>query len=204
MRIRTIKPEFWQNEELANVSAEACLLAIALLNYADDEGCFNAHPKLVSASCCPLREMDVVACLRELEEIGYIETIVVSGRSIGRIVTFTRHQHIARPSRSTLAHHFNEDSMNAHGGLIEDSMNAHGGLIAGKERKGKEGKKQPKVVLGGNAARARTRRTAPDRETQCARTPPVAAETTFGRLDVDIETEQARREQVARMRGGSQ
>nr|MBF6067360.1 primosomal protein [Klebsiella pneumoniae] len=36
-RIRTIKPEFWTDEDMAEVSEPACLLAIGLLNYADDE-----------------------------------------------------------------------------------------------------------------------------------------------------------------------
>ncbi|HBS0572930.1 TPA: DnaT-like ssDNA-binding domain-containing protein, partial [Klebsiella pneumoniae] len=46
-RIRTIKPEFWTDEDMAEVSEPACLLAIGLLNYADDEGYFNANPKLI-------------------------------------------------------------------------------------------------------------------------------------------------------------
>lgn len=206
MRIRTIKPEFWQNEELASVSAEACLLAIALLNYADDEGCFNAHPKLVAASCCPLREMDVASCLRELEAIGYIETVSVGSRTLGRIVTFRRHQNIARPSPSSMAKHFsrdshgalNESSMNAHGGLTEDSLRTH--FRKGKERKGME-RKQPKVVLGGNAARARERLGKPS-ETVAERPETMAAETAFGCPEIDLETEEARRRQIASLREG--
>ena len=34
-RIRTIKPEFWTDEDMAEVSEPACLLAIGLLNYAE-------------------------------------------------------------------------------------------------------------------------------------------------------------------------
>ncbi len=37
-RIRTIKPTFWTDEDMADISEAACLLAIGLLNYADDEG----------------------------------------------------------------------------------------------------------------------------------------------------------------------
>ena len=55
-RIRTIKPEFWTDEDLSEVSEAACLLAIGLLNYADDEGYFNANPKLVKAAVFPIRE----------------------------------------------------------------------------------------------------------------------------------------------------
>ena len=47
-RIRTIKPEFWRDELLAGISAEAALLAIGLLNHCDDEGFFNANQKIMS------------------------------------------------------------------------------------------------------------------------------------------------------------
>ena len=53
-RIRTIKPEFWQSETIARMPFETRLLAIALLNYADDYGFFKSHPSLVKASCFPL------------------------------------------------------------------------------------------------------------------------------------------------------
>ena len=56
-RIRTIKPEFWRNEALSNISSEACLLAIGLLNHCDDEGYFNANPKLVESDVFPLRNL---------------------------------------------------------------------------------------------------------------------------------------------------
>ena len=71
-RIRTVKPEFWTNEALSASSAETHLLAAALLNYADDEGYFNANPGLVKAACSPLRESSVSthAQLRRLAEIS--------------------------------------------------------------------------------------------------------------------------------------
>ena len=49
-RIRTIKPEFWQDEDLATLSEPALILAAGLLNHADDEGYFRAHPGLIKAA----------------------------------------------------------------------------------------------------------------------------------------------------------
>lgn len=71
-RIRTIKPEFWTNESLSALSAETHMLAAALLNYADDEGYFNANPGLVKAACSPLRESSVSTHtqLKRLAEIS--------------------------------------------------------------------------------------------------------------------------------------
>lgn len=53
MRIRTIKPEFWTSEAMCSLSKETRLTAIALLNYADDDGYFWANPTLVKAALFP-------------------------------------------------------------------------------------------------------------------------------------------------------
>ena len=47
-------------------------IAAALLNYADDEGYFNANPGLVKAACSPLRESSVSTHtqLKRLAEIS--------------------------------------------------------------------------------------------------------------------------------------
>ena len=74
-RIRTIKPDFWRDEDLSLVSAEAALLAIGILNVADDEGYFKANPKLIEADVFPLRELygSTTSLLKELSNIGYIK-----------------------------------------------------------------------------------------------------------------------------------
>jgi len=53
MRIRTIKPEFWQSETMASIHKDSRLLAIALLNYADDEGFFFAVPQVIQGALFP-------------------------------------------------------------------------------------------------------------------------------------------------------
>jgi hypothetical protein len=105
-RIRTIKPEFWRNEALSELPEFAHMLAAALLNYADDEGYFNANPKLVVAECFPLREpsMDTTVALRELSRIGYIRLGEGSdGRTYGHVVAFRKHQTINKPTKSKIA-----------------------------------------------------------------------------------------------------
>lgn len=104
-RIRTIKPEFWRDDKLSSVSAEAALLAVGLLNHSDDEGYFNAHPKLVESDVFPLRTLKVTTTelLRELSGIGYIELFLGSdGKTYGRVVNFTKHQVINKPSPSKI------------------------------------------------------------------------------------------------------
>lgn len=104
-RIRTIKPEFWTDEDMAEVSEAACLLAIGLLNYADDEGFFNANPKLIKAAVFPIREPSVTipVMLRELSNHGYLSMFSTSdNRHFGLIQNFAKHQVVNKPRPSKI------------------------------------------------------------------------------------------------------
>jgi hypothetical protein len=157
-RIRTIKPEFWQNEELASLSEHARLLAIALLNFSDDEGYFLANPALVRANCFPFQEdsRSIPGSIQELSRIGYVEIRECSGKAVGRIVKFREHQRIEKAQKSKLSSTFlacvseenqentkqNNNSVIVPGMFQEDSRSGHGlerkGKEQGKERKGEE------------------------------------------------------------------
>lgn len=104
-RIRSIKPEFWRDQDLSIVSAEAALLAIGLLNHSDDEGYFNANPRLIQADVFPLRELSrsPTELLQELSSIGYLRVFLGSdGRSYGAITNFAKHQVINKPTPSKI------------------------------------------------------------------------------------------------------
>jgi hypothetical protein len=165
-RIRTVKPEFWLNEELASTSEHARLLAIALLNVADDKGYFKANAKLLRAACFPFDD-DSKKCLgsiQELSKIGYVEIrISECGREIGRIVKFSEHQRIDKPKPSVLAKEFSDcpirkndnpgsiqdESMTNPGSIQDESQEEGKGREAernGKERKGKDTIGQKRVL----------------------------------------------------------
>lgn len=104
-RIRTIKPEFWTDEDMSEVSEPACLLAIGLLNYADDEGYFNANPKLIRAAVFPIREPSrtIPVLLQELSSCGYIALFSTpDGKHFGHICNFARHQVVNKPKASKI------------------------------------------------------------------------------------------------------
>ena len=104
-RIRTIKPEFWKHEDLSALPADTHMLAAALLNHADDEGYFNANPRLVQAECCPLRDLSVSVhdSLNKLAEIGYLKLgEVLDGKRYGHVVKFADHQVISRAKDSKI------------------------------------------------------------------------------------------------------
>lgn len=133
-RIRTIKPEFWTDEDMSEVSEAACLLAIGLLNYADDEGYFNANPKLIKAAIFPIREQSgsIPVLMRELSSVGYISLFSShDGKIYGLVNNFAKHQVINKAKKSiirdlcTLPYEYGSDTEE---------------LPPGKEGKGKEGK----------------------------------------------------------------
>lgn len=143
-RIRTIKPELWLNEDLAAITEAANLLAIGLINYADDEGYFYARPELIKAALFPIRELSVSihGGLTELSNIGFVELRKsADGKVFGKIVNFAKHQVINRPTPSQISLKW-DDFEPIHGGLTEDSRSDHGGLTEDSllEGKGREGK----------------------------------------------------------------
>ena len=133
MRIRTIKPDFWKSEDIATLSTEAKLLALGLLNYADDEGYFNANHSLIKAELFALSEIkNLEKLLNELVKIGYIEIKQHQNlKSYGKVIKFTTHQKVNRPYPSKIKElfEFSESSVNTHGTINERSL---------QERKGKE------------------------------------------------------------------
>lgn len=125
-RIRTVKPDFWQDEELAATSPEARLLAIGLLNFADDEGYFKAHPALIRGAIFPFNDgsLNIQGMLKELSSVGYTRLFDgVDGKKYGQVVNFVKHQKVNRPSASKIKEKEK---------LSEDSVSPHGGVSAGK------------------------------------------------------------------------
>lgn len=105
MRIRTVKPEFWTHEQLGSCDDFCRLLALALLNYADDEGYFLANPAIIRGAVFPFMDdhTKIRGSLDELVKVGYLEIGVANdGRNIGRIINFRKHQKIDRPQSSKI------------------------------------------------------------------------------------------------------
>lgn len=103
MRIRTVKPEFWQHEGLGALPRETRMLAAALLNWADDDGYFRSHPALVAGALLPFDadgQPFVARALPQLRDAGYVE--LYEG-GVGRVASFREHQIINKPSKSRLA-----------------------------------------------------------------------------------------------------
>lgn len=138
IRIRTVKLDLWTHEDLSALPAETHILAAAILNYADDEGFFNANAKLIEAACFPLRELsvNVPVMLQQLEECGYMRFFDGSdGKRYGHVCKFTEHQVISHPRDSVIK--LLEISSNSPVTIPDDSvLKGREGNRTGKERKG--------------------------------------------------------------------
>lgn len=150
MRIRTVKPEFWTDEQMSTRSEYARLLAIALLNYSDDDGYFLANPILIRGACFPFLEdsKKIPRSIQELSEIGFLEIgLLDDGRQVGKIVNFRKHQRIDKPQVSKLKEksQFQEHSKNDPRILQEPSKIVLGGNGKGMEGEGEGEKEQGRL-----------------------------------------------------------
>ncbi|WP_293916577.1 MULTISPECIES: hypothetical protein [unclassified Sphingobacterium] len=145
-RIRTIKPEFWQDEKIAELPFQARLLFIGIWTLADDGGVLRGSEKFIKSQLFPyddaLRANEVRKWIDALVNARMLIPLEYKGESYLYIRTFRSHQKINRPSE---ARHIDEemlikmldntDSSDAHGVLSEYSPQE-------KEREGKGNKEK--------------------------------------------------------------
>lgn len=105
MRIRTVKPDFWTHEIMAGLPEFTRLLALALLNYADDDGYFMASDKLIQGTLFPFLDdsKKIPRAIQDLSRMGYLQLgFLPDGRKAGCIVNFTKHQRVDKPKPSSI------------------------------------------------------------------------------------------------------
>jgi len=105
MRIRSIKPEFWESESLGRVSREARLLFIGLFSCCDDVGRARASSRLLASRLFPYDDdafKRLPGWIAELEKQGCIRIYVVDGESYLDLPKWANHQKIDKPSVSKL------------------------------------------------------------------------------------------------------
>ena len=73
MKIRGIKPEFWTDEKVVEVSAFARLVFLGLWNMACDNGHVEDSSRRIKMTILPADDVSCADLLRELEAIGLIE-----------------------------------------------------------------------------------------------------------------------------------
>lgn len=101
-RIRTIKPEFWTDEKVVELSAFARLLFIGIWNFCDDEGRMVYSPKRLKLQIFPADALDVAALFDELLAAGLVQVYDADGTSYLVVRGFVKHQKIDKRSPSRL------------------------------------------------------------------------------------------------------
>lgn len=87
-----IKPGFFDNEELSELSYPARILYIALWTLADRKGCLEDRPRRIKAYAFPYEDVDVATELNALERVGFIVRYEVGDGRFIHIPSFLRHQ----------------------------------------------------------------------------------------------------------------
>ena len=100
-RIRTIKPEFWEDEKLAKLPVYARLLFIGTWNFADDNGALLANPVLMKSHIFPYEDIGISTIsewIDMLVENGMLIRTTYNGKDYLVIRKFLIHQKINRKS----------------------------------------------------------------------------------------------------------
>ncbi len=100
-RARNIKPGFFRNADLAELSVEARLLFIGLWTIADREGRLEDRPKQIKMEIYPADSFDVGALLEELADTDMLDRYEVGGKKYIQIVNFTKHQNPHKDERAS-------------------------------------------------------------------------------------------------------
>jgi hypothetical protein len=98
MRIRTIKPEFWEDEGLATLPPHARLLFIATWQLADRNGVLENRPAWIKAKVFPYETGEAVDASRLLPQLitaGYLVEFASGGKNYLHIPTFSKHQRLS-------------------------------------------------------------------------------------------------------------
>src|SRR6185312_3058738 len=105
-RIRSIKPETWEDQKLASLPRDARLLFIGLWSVADDDGRLRGFASFVKGKVFPydsdMTNEVVDGLLNQLASLERIQRYQVDGQDYIWICNFNKHQKIDHPSKSQI------------------------------------------------------------------------------------------------------
>jgi hypothetical protein len=162
-RIRTIKPDFFKNEQLAELPVITRLLFIGLWTQADSEGRLIDRPKRLKVELFPYDNCDVEKCLNELHNAGFILRYKVNANSSARILApeqpvtklafiqinnFLKHQRITGKELTYNSEYPPPDKGETTGKQLGNNRDHRKGKERNKERNGDDGKDAAPATYG--------------------------------------------------------
>lgn len=130
-RIRTIKPQFFLNEQLAELGYAERLLFIGLWTQADKAGRLEDRPLRLKAALFPYDDFNVTDALGRLVNAGLITKYDGNGVPLIAINTWTKHQ---RPHSTEVESELPPPRLNNGSVTVTEPVEGNG-----KEGSGKEG-----------------------------------------------------------------
>lgn len=100
-RARNIKPGFFRNADLVELSVETRLLFIGLWTLADRDGRLEDRPKQIKMEIFPADSIDCNVALDELAATGMLKRYEVGGKRYLQVVNFTKHQNPHRDEKAS-------------------------------------------------------------------------------------------------------
>ncbi len=98
-RIRSIKPEWLEDELLVLASSDARTLSIALILLADDYGNGRANPHLLASRIFPRTPRVLPEALAELVRMRFVALYEVDGQHYYSIRNWEKHQRVDKPGK---------------------------------------------------------------------------------------------------------
>lgn len=158
-RIRTIKPEFFQSDSVAELSISARVLFIGLWTLADVRGRLEDKPKKIKIQIFPYDNVDVDQLLTELVTqkmiVRYQGQCLGNDVSIIQVTNFEKHQKITGKesyNESLYSEYDRGSNGETTGKLLGNSREAPENLPESQEGKGKE--RKGKELLGSSRLEA--------------------------------------------------
>src|SRR5690606_3718581 len=98
-RIRTIKPEFFQDEKLAPMTVIDRFVFLGLISMADDAGRLLDNVKVIDAFIFPCSDDSSATSLRKLHDLSRIVRYTSeSGQKLIQIRNWSEHQKVEKPN----------------------------------------------------------------------------------------------------------
>ncbi len=149
-RIRSIKPEFWVSEQLAECSRSARLAFIGMLTFSDDHGVHPAKSKRLKAEVFPMDDCssdEVASWVEELIGAGLVAEFEHEGERYWYVTGWSKHQRIDKPTfkypvppsmdSKTARHSLAEASGSPRIGIAEDLPRTPDRRVEGSPKQGR-------------------------------------------------------------------